>query len=71
MITTVLRKLRDTAAKTMLFSFQVNIWIHGVSQDAIYKDDERMTKTQTLVDKLQVGYRTNSIINDLEKKGIS
>ena len=47
-ITTVFRKLRDTAAKTMLFSFQVNIRIHGVSQDAIYKDDERMSKTQDI-----------------------
>ena len=52
-------------------SFQVDLRVHGVSQDAIYKDAERMTKIQTLVGKLQDGYRTNSIINDLEKKGIS
>ena len=29
-----------------------------------------MTKIQTLVDKLQDGYRTSSIINHLDKKGI-
>ena len=28
-----------------------------------------MTEIQTLVDKLQDGYRTKSIIDDLEKKG--
>ena len=38
-----------------------------MSQDVIYKDEERMTKIQTLVDKVQDGYRTKSIINDLEK----
>ena len=37
----------------------------------MYKDKERTTKIQTLVDKLQDGYRTNSIINDVGKKGIS
>ena len=52
-------------------SIQVDLRVHGVSQDAIYKDEERMTQIQTLVDKLQDGYLTNSIINDLEKKGIS
>ena len=52
-------------------SFQVDLRVHGVSQDAIYKDEERMTKIQTLVDKLQDEYRTNSVISDLEKKGIS
>ena len=30
-----------------------------------------MTKVQTLIDELQDGYRTKSIINDSEKKGIS
>ena len=52
-------------------SFQVDLRVHRVSQDSIYKDEERMTKIQTLVDKLQDGYRTKSIINDLEKNGIS
>ena len=45
--------------------------VHGVSQDVIYKDQEKMTKIQTLVDKLQDGYHTKSIINDLRKKDIS
>ena len=52
-------------------SFQVDLRVHGVSQDAIYKDEERMTRIQTLVDKLQDGYGTNSIISDLEEKGFS
>ena len=41
----------------------------GESQDGIYNDEERMTKIQTLVDKLLAGYQTKSIINDLVKKG--
>ena len=52
-------------------SFQVDLRIQGVSQDVINKDQERMTKTQTLVNNLQEGYQTKSIINDLGKKGIS
>ena len=36
-------------------SFEVDLRVHGVSQDAIYKDEERTTKIQTLVDKLQDG----------------
>ena len=32
------------------------------------KDQERKTKIQKLVDKLQAGYQTKSIINDLEKR---
>ena len=52
-------------------SFQADLRVHGVSQDVIYNDQEVMTQIQTLVDKLQDGYRTKSIINDLEKKGIS
>ena len=47
-------------------SFQVDLRVNGVSQDAIYKDKERMTKMQTSVDKLQDRYRTKSIIKDLE-----
>ena len=34
-------------------SFQVDLRIQGVSQDAIYKDMDWMTRIQTLVDKLQ------------------
>ena len=52
-------------------SFQVDLRVHGVSQDATYKDEERMTPIQILVDKQQDRYRTHSIINDLEKKGTS
>ena len=35
------------------------------------KDEERITKRQTLVDKLQDGYRTKSIMNDLQQVGKS
>ena len=52
-------------------SFQVDLRVHGVSHDVIYEDKERMTPKQTIVDKLQDGYRTKFIINDLGKKGIS
>ena len=52
-------------------SFQVDLRVHGVSHDAINKDEERMSKIQTSMDKLQDGYRTKSIINDLEKKSFS
>ena len=41
----------------------------GESQDGTYNDEERMTKIQTLVEKLLAGYQTKSIINDLVKKG--
>ena len=41
-------------------SFQVDLRVHVVSQDVIFKDEERMTKIQTLVDKLQDGYRISS-----------
>ena len=39
-------------------SFQVDLRVHGVSQDAVYNDQE-----------LQARYQTKSIINDLGKKG--
>ena len=45
--------------------FQFDLRIQGVSQDAVYKDQERMTKVQNLVEKLQAGYQNKSIINDL------
>ena len=38
-------------------SFQVDLRVHGVSQDDIYKDEERMTEMRNLVDRLQDGYR--------------
>ena len=42
-----------------------------MSQDAKEKDQERMTNSPTLVDKLQAGYQTTYIINDFEEKGTS
>ena len=39
--------------------------------DVSHKDKKGVRKYRRLVDKLQNGYRTNSIINDLGKKGIS
>ena len=36
-----------------------------------YKDQERMTQIQTLVDKLQAGYQTKSFINELVKRAFS
>ena len=51
MITTVSRRLLETAAKNNVVReedpFQVDLRFRGVSQDAIYKDEERMTKIQT------------------------
>ena len=52
-------------------SFQVDLRVHGVSQDDIYKDEERMTEMQNLVDRLQDGYRDKSIIKDLKQEGVS
>ena len=49
-------------------SFQVDLRAHGVSQDAIHKDEERVVKMQPLVAKLQIGYRDKSIINDFTIK---
>ena len=45
--------------------------VHGVSQDDIYKDEERMTEMQNLVDTLQDGYRYKSIPKDLKHEGVS
>ena len=52
-------------------SFQVDLRDHGVSQDDVYKDEERMTEMQNLVDGLQDGYRDKSIIKDLKQDGVS
>ena len=52
-------------------SFQVDLRVHEVSQDDIFKDEERMTEMQNLVDKLQDGCRTMSILKDLKQEGIS
>ena len=48
-------------------SFQVDLRVHGVSQDDINEDEERMTEMQNLVDRLQDGYRDKSIIKDLKQ----
>ena len=52
-------------AATEESSFQVDLRVHGVSQDDSYKDEERMIEMQYLVDRLQDGYRDKSIIKDL------
>ena len=52
-------------------SFQVDIRVNGVLHDVTHKEKKGVRKYRRLVDKLQNGYRTNSIINDLGKKGIS
>ena len=52
-------------------SFQVDVRFHGVSQDDIYKDEERMTEMQNVVDRLQDGYRNKSIIEDWKQEGVS
>ena len=45
--------------------------VHGVSQDDICKDEERMTELQNLVDRLQDGHRDKSIIKGLKQEGVS
>ena len=52
-------------------SLQVDLRVHGVSQDDIYKDGERITEMQNLVDRLQDGCRDKSVIEDLKQKGVS
>ena len=52
-------------------SVQVDLRVLGVSQDVIYRDEGRLTKIQTLVDRLQDGSRTKSIMNDLKQDGLS
>ena len=80
---TVQKEPRETAGRTQSEapslsnaekvegSFQVDLRVHGVSQDDIYKDEERMTEMQNLVDRLQDGYRDKSIIKDLKQEGVS
>ena len=50
---------------------QVDLRVHGVSQDEIYKDVERMAEMQLLVDRLQEGHRDQSIIMYLKHEGVS
>ena len=45
--------------------------IQGIPQDAVHKDQGRMTQIEELVDKLRIEYQTESIIADLVKKGKS
>ena len=47
-------------------SFQVDLRVHGVSQDVNYKDKGRITKIQTLEDWLLDGSRSKSIQKDLK-----
>ena len=52
-------------------SFQVDLRVHGVSQHDIYKDEERITEMENLVNELQDGYSDKSIIEDLKQEGVS
>ena len=52
-------------------SFQVDFRVHGVSQDDIYKDEERMAKMQKLADRLQHGYRDKSIMKDVKQEDVT
>ena len=57
--TTVFERALETAAKTIVVREKDSyLRVHGVSQDAVYNDQE-----------LQARYQTKSIINDLGKKG--
>ena len=42
-----------------------------MSEDHIYKDEERMTEMQILVGRLQDGYRDKSVIEDLKQESVS
>ena len=44
------RAFAETNAAKEENSFQVDLRDHGVSQDVIYKDEERMTEMRNLVD---------------------
>ena len=52
-------------------SFQVDLRVHGVSQDDTNKDEERMTEMRHVVDRLQDGYHDKSIIKDLQQEVVS
>ena len=52
-------------------SLHVDLRVHGVSQDDIYKDGEQITEMQHLVDRLKDGCCEKSIIQDLKQKGVS
>ena len=52
-------------------SYQIDLRVHGVSQDDINKDDERMTEMRHLVDRLQDGYHDKSIMKDLKQEVVS
>ena len=49
--------------------FKVDLRIHGVPQDAVLDDRERMSKIQEMVDMLRTGHQTESSMADLGKKG--
>ena len=52
-------------------SLQVDLRVHGVTQDGMCKDGEPITEMQNLVDRLKDGCREKSIIEDLKQKGVS
>ena len=52
-------------------NLKVDPSIQGIPQDAVHKDQGRMTQIEELVDKLRIEYQTESIIADLGKKGKS
>ena len=47
---------------------EVDLRVHRVSQDVIYKDEERMTEMQNFVDRLQEGYRYNVFSEESKRK---
>ena len=62
---------RSSTPRTARRWFSKGIWHEQQQQDVIYQAEERITKRQTLVDRLQDGYRTKSIVNDLNQDGFS
>ena len=51
--------------------FKIDLRIEGIPKDAVLEDQEGMSQIHEVGDKLRTGYQTESIINDLEKKGTS
>ena len=74
MLTALFRRSRGTLSKAPSLnnvakeesSSQVDLRVHGVSQDDIYKDEERMTEIDC---KTVIGDK--SIIKDLKQEGVS
>ena len=51
-------------------TFEVDLRVEGVLQDAILEDEELMKETNKKLEKLKIGSCTKSIRNDLKKKVI-